>query len=298
MKKTGNEPNFFWQETSAFRQSIISSYPTLENGRAELIIRFLYTTGASQVLTTLENSSTISKKTIQKVIDQCIEIVLSGIHSGTTGNMPNPDTILAACRIGNDIDAEGGKLFSAIARVVAKEGLAGATTDKIAEEIGITKSSLYFHFKNKQDMLNEMLLDNQQKFMELFRQQTQVYSNVEEKIICYMGLVGIWLLQDPTLLTVYTWLWFQRLELQLEPPEDAIQEEINTLFRTAINGGQIKSLGLSEKQLAAFLIRLVGQEVQLAIREGRNSSYKVSELSQIIVLLFRGIHHYIRGGKK
>jgi len=292
LKKTGSEPDYFWQESSLLRKSIQADNPNVKNGVAELFIRFIYTTGASQIINTLEKPEKISEKSIERVIDLSVEIVLTGIRGGKNGSLTDPITILKGCSLSNTSIVTGEKLYSAIAKVVAKEGIEGATTDKIAREIGITKSSLYFHFKNKQDMLNEMIIDNQQNFMPLFTEKAQIYSKAEEKIICYMGMVGAWLMQDPAFLSVFTWIWFQRMELEMKPPENPMLEELYTIFRSGIAEGEIKSLGITEKQLAAFIIRLVGMEVQLAIKKGNQSLSPASELHHIVLLLFRGIHYF------
>ena len=45
------------------------------------------------------------------------------------------------------------QLIRAAERVMSRRGYVGATTDEIAREAGLTKGALYFHFKNKEEIL-------------------------------------------------------------------------------------------------------------------------------------------------
>jgi TetR/AcrR family transcriptional regulator, fatty acid metabolism regulator protein len=48
-------------------------------------------------------------------------------------------------------------LMSAAVRVLSREGVSGLTMDDVAMEAGVAKGTLYVYFKNKQDLLKEMV---------------------------------------------------------------------------------------------------------------------------------------------
>ena len=49
------------------------------------------------------------------------------------------------------------QILTAFAEVLADHGYAGATIISVAEKAGLTPGLLHHHFKNKADMLNELL---------------------------------------------------------------------------------------------------------------------------------------------
>ena len=42
-------------------------------------------------------------------------------------------------------------------RLLEKHGAAGITVDKLTAEAGVTRGSFYWHFKDRQDLLNQLL---------------------------------------------------------------------------------------------------------------------------------------------
>lgn len=48
-------------------------------------------------------------------------------------------------------------LMSAAVRVLSREGVSGLTMDDVAMEAGVAKGTLYVYFKNKQDLLKELV---------------------------------------------------------------------------------------------------------------------------------------------
>ena len=46
-------------------------------------------------------------------------------------------------------------MMNAAIRIVAQYGFEGFTTKKWAAEAGVAEGSLYYHFKSKQDLLDE-----------------------------------------------------------------------------------------------------------------------------------------------
>ena len=51
------------------------------------------------------------------------------------------------------------RIFQAALKIFAQNGYEGARIDKIANEVGINKASLYFYFKSKEDIFNELFQD-------------------------------------------------------------------------------------------------------------------------------------------
>jgi AcrR family transcriptional regulator len=52
------------------------------------------------------------------------------------------------------------RILTVALRLFATQGYANTSLREIADELGVTKAALYFHFKTKEDILNGILLDH------------------------------------------------------------------------------------------------------------------------------------------
>ena len=71
-------------------------------------------------------------------------------------------------------DEKREKIFKAALEVFEKEGFRKATMDKIAESAGIGKASVYRSFKNKEDLLDQLMDD---KYQEIVSGINSMYAN-------------------------------------------------------------------------------------------------------------------------
>lgn len=76
------------------------------------------------------------------------------------------------------------KIFQEALRIFAQHGYEGARMDKIASEVGITKASLYFHFKSKEEIFLELFQNIIQKYMDKMKaiMETDKSLSVEERL--------------------------------------------------------------------------------------------------------------------
>lgn len=55
-------------------------------------------------------------------------------------------------------DQKLAQIYEATLKLVAKEGLAGLTMNKLAQEAGIGTGTLYVYFKGKEELINDLYL--------------------------------------------------------------------------------------------------------------------------------------------
>ena len=71
------------------------------------------------------------------------------------------------------------QLLEAALEVFSKKSFSDVTLSEIAGQVGMTKGALYWHFKNKNDLLlqliEEICLDSEKEFAEKFRQKNGTY---------------------------------------------------------------------------------------------------------------------------
>ncbi|MDR1211345.1 MAG: TetR/AcrR family transcriptional regulator [Spirochaetaceae bacterium] len=120
-----------------------------------------------------------------------------------------------------DGEADDG-LLKAVAGAVAEAGPWNASMEMVARRSGLSKSSLYSHFKNRQDMMAQLFL------LELERMHRYARTSIErgrgplEQF--YLGLLAIadYLRSRPEILITMDWVKTRRIELDITPEQDTL----------------------------------------------------------------------------
>lgn len=79
-------------------------------------------------------------------------------------------------------DERRAQIIEAFARVLARNGYAGATIQAIAREAGLTPGLLHHHFEDKEEMLSELL----RELMRRFRVRLERYDSEEPALDAYV----------------------------------------------------------------------------------------------------------------
>ncbi|MDR2398816.1 MAG: TetR/AcrR family transcriptional regulator, partial [Spirochaetaceae bacterium] len=110
-------------------------------------------------------------------------------------------------------------LLKAIAAVVAEKGPWKASMGMVAERSGLSKSALYFHFKNREDMIQHIFT---REFKDLL-QYAQGASTLSSRPLARLYLVILatvnYLRIHPEILKALDWMRTRRLGINSKPPE-------------------------------------------------------------------------------
>ena len=68
----------------------------------------------------------------------------------------------------------------------SKYGLDKTTLEDIAKEVGLNKASLYYYYKNKEDIFLEVAIREGQDFLSSLQQKALVKKNTEERVTFYL----------------------------------------------------------------------------------------------------------------
>lgn len=115
-----------------------------------------------------------------------------------------------------ELDTGGHRILDALLKVVAREGLAGATVSHIAREAGYSKSSLYSFFKNKNEMLRSILERHTEAFNRLYYAHIGTALEISEQVYRLILLQYRYLEQNRAFLVALNWLRFRNLRLSGE----------------------------------------------------------------------------------
>jgi AcrR family transcriptional regulator len=111
----------------------------------------------------------------------------------------------------NNIDDD--PLLKAVAGAVAEAGPWQASMEQVARRSGLSKSSLYSHFKNKQDMLRQLFMTESMRIIDFAQSQIKQSEIPQEQL--YLGIFSIaeYLRSKPDILVALDWIRNRKLNL-------------------------------------------------------------------------------------
>ena len=109
--------------------------------------------------------------------------------------------------------AEPEPIFKAVAEAVAEAGPWDASMDMVARRMGLSKSSLYGHFKNRKDMLRRLFMGEFKRIINFARQGIGLSPDTAEQL--YLGIysIAVYLRSRPEILITLGWLRTRKLDL-------------------------------------------------------------------------------------
>ncbi|MDR1240007.1 MAG: TetR/AcrR family transcriptional regulator, partial [Treponema sp.] len=113
---------------------------------------------------------------------------------------------------------EDGDLLKAVAETVAEAGPWDASLDMIARRSGLSKSGLYAHFRNKQDMLKRFFVTEFERMIRYAEEGIAASTVPSEQF--YLALVSLadYLRSRQEILMAADWIRTRRIDLGLEIP--------------------------------------------------------------------------------
>jgi AcrR family transcriptional regulator len=156
---------------------------------------------------------TPSDENIQKIKTGIYETIKNGLgfSAGETGALDfnKLENMVEGTMRSDEPEA----LLKAIAEAVAETGPWETSMDMVAKRMGISKSSLYGHFKNKKDMLRKLFMSEIERIVDFARQGIKLSSNTAEQL--YLGIfsIAVYLRSRPEILIAIDWIRTRNLDL-------------------------------------------------------------------------------------
>jgi AcrR family transcriptional regulator len=141
------------------------------------------------------------------------------------------------------LNTEPEPLFKAVAEAVAEVGPWDTSMDMVAKRLGLSKSSLYGHFKSRNDMLRRLFITEFKRIIDFAKQGISLSKNTAEQL--YLGIysISIYLRSRSEILVAMGWIRTRKLDLG-EPDKNL---EIFRLFED-IKTENMSGMAEEEKQ--------------------------------------------------
>lgn len=160
--------------------------------------------------------------------EKLVKIIFSGL-SGTT---PKENTLhplkisderkkelFELCKIPEDLFPKENKIFTALASVIEKYKIPGVTVERIAEELGMAKSSLYEYFDNKNEMIKCLINKELQILQTIIIENSAEARNFTEYIYILMASELEYFTHRPSIIPICGWLLMNNGEVADEDCE-------------------------------------------------------------------------------
>lgn len=187
---------------------------------------------------------------IETSIARSYQVCMRGLLLHDSVKSPDFERVEALCRVGSDGRIESDRILSAISDVVSEVGLFDATIERIAEKVGMSKSSLYFYFKNKDEMLTKMVQRMRMHFFDVLLKRMEQFSSVEDRLYAFLIVTAGYMLQNPELLTIAHWFRAQNLDIELDATTRERAFNAFAFLQDALTKGQMRA---SAEELVAVV---------------------------------------------
>ena len=188
----------------------------------------------------------------KKDIDEIITIICNTIESGL--GYSSGKTSIDFKNLEKQVDkmtpnTEPEPFFKAVAEAVAEAGPWDVSMEMVAKKLGLSKSSLYGHFKNKKDMLRRLFVSEFKRIIEFARHSISMSD--DSAVQLYLGIysITVYLRSRPEILIAMGWIRTRKLDLG-KPEKDV---EIFRLFED-VDIEPLRNSTDEERQRASHLI--------------------------------------------
>jgi AcrR family transcriptional regulator len=171
------------------------------------------------------------------------------------------------------------ELVAAFARVLARQGFAGATIVAVAQEAGVTPGMVHHYYKDKQELLATLLGE----LMERFRRRTRRYEAGADALDAYITAA---LALDDTADVVAARCWVGVFAEGVRDP--ALFEQLRRLLDGEGHAIHRRAKGaLNERDSAAVLAFIIGALVFGAFAPRKTAGFAAPSLRRLVSALSR-----------
>jgi AcrR family transcriptional regulator len=169
-------------------------------------------------------------------------------------------------------------LLKAVAGAVAEAGPWNVSMDMAARRSGLSKSGLYAHFKNKQDMIKQLFLTEFERILTYAEAAIRKSTVPEEQFYLAIAAIVDYFRSRPEILTALDWIKTRRLDW-----EHPVLPRMGRIFSDIIGNGYPVIEGLSEslkEQTSHWVLFLTANVLMrlpqgMAISEFPNKSQRI-----------------------
>ena len=180
-------------------------------------------------------------------------------------------------------------LLKAVAAAVAEAGPWEASMEQVAKRSGLSKSSLYYHFESKQDMLHRLFFNEFMRIIDFARQGIQQSSIPLEQL--YLGIFSImeYLCSKPDILVTLGWIRNRRLNFDPHgKKQEAPEIESMQIFDDIDIKHRIKLTEKNKTGISPLILILVVNTLMRKNKQAKESTEDIRFLFRFLTMGVKG----------
>lgn len=179
----------------------------------------------------------------------------------------------------------------------ARYGLEKTTLDDIAKAVGLNKASLYYYYKNKEDIFLEVAVNEGEQSIRDLQEKTLQQHGLEQQVAFYLQERFNYYKNVLNLNKISPEMVNRLLPRFFELYDGMVQEEIRFLATLISNGIQAEEIMHTDaEQLAGSLMNMCdalkhNTEQQALLKGSATTDYSmaIANLTLLVNLIFRGL---------
>lgn len=205
--------------------------------------------------------------------------------AGKTASRQQMEAIERSCAVSPSDLPPDDPILRAVAETVAEHGFAEASTERIARRAGLTKSSLYFHFRDRDEMFARLIERHQERLRELIAARVGPCATAAQRIYCFLVVLGSYMRNAREIPAVLNWFRTHGYQLRVRHPDEAAMTAWFSFLEDALRDGSLSSHGLPMSHVGSHLSFVVMNHIATA---GRTGDVRLADLRQIYDLFMHG----------
>lgn len=192
------------------------------------------------------------------------------------------------------------KIFLAAARLFANQGYAGTSVREIVAMAGVTKPTLYYYFKNKDDLCIKLMDLAMETYATVLKESLKHPGNMRERLAALFASLYAILRANTDFLRFSYWAFYAPQgaipPYDLTVANDYLRETLEEILQGGVAAGELRA-----EKVESVILLLVGlmrnMEELLAINP-TNPGITPSDLTAAIELVFDGAQAPQGGGRQ
>lgn len=181
-------------------------------------------------------------------------------------------------------------IILAAATLFANKGYAGTSVREIVEAAGITKPTLYYYFKNKEDLYIKLMDESMETFAQLLQQSLTRTGNMRERIVGLFCDIFQLFSENVDILRLVNSMIYGPQGATPAYTIDACHDHLNLIFSEILSSGIAEGELSEENQTEVLLVlhSLLGSIQCNLVRPDLAPVFTPQSLGATIDLLFDG----------
>ena len=181
------------------------------------------------------------------------------------------------------------RILLAAVRVFDRYGLRKTTMRDIAESAGMSKSSLYYYFKSKKDILSSAVRQEVETLTEKLSQAVQQNISPQEKLRAYVITRMNLLFELSVYYASLSDAYLEQYAFIEQERETFTKFEINTISEILTDGIQKKIFKVKDIFAAANIIIITMKALELRLFAGKSMDDLDTTVDTMLEIMFQGL---------